>query len=146
MEACDSQNAVWGSGGETGALTGALPYERGSLERLHRLGLGDFMAALLAGAAGVVGPEIEHRLAKSLHDVGTIEIDVLDQRLAFLAIEDDVLVFPRRAAALHDEAERVGRADGSVYGIRRDEERFALAHEMIDDVLAFADAHFDVAF
>src|SRR5437764_661471 len=30
--------------------------------------------------------------------------------------------------------------------IRRDEKRFALAHNMIDNVIAFADSHFDVAF
>ena len=30
--------------------------------------------------------------------------------------------------------------------IRRNEKRFALAHNMIDNVIAFADSHFDVAF
>ena len=40
---------------------------------------------------------------------------------------------------------RVGRADRSVRNVRRDKEGFAFADGVIDDLVAFADAHFDVA-
>ncbi|OLE75482.1 MAG: hypothetical protein AUG74_03220 [Bacteroidetes bacterium 13_1_20CM_4_60_6] len=58
------------------------------------------MAAFLASAARIVIPEIEHRLAKVLHDVATIEVDVLDERAAIFAVENHVLVLARRPATL----------------------------------------------
>jgi hypothetical protein len=69
------------------------------LERLRRPGLFNLRAAILAGPARVVVPEIEHRLAERLHDVGAIEADVFDQGLAILAVEDDVFFFPGRSAS-----------------------------------------------
>ena len=115
------------------------------LEWLHWLGLWNFMTALLAGATRVICPEILHRLAEMLDDIGTIEIDVFDQGAAIVAIENDVLVFARRAAFFHDHTNGVRRANRRMRHIRWNEERFAFAHKMIDDLVAFADAHFDIA-
>ncbi|HEX4640761.1 MAG TPA: hypothetical protein VH252_05210, partial [Chthoniobacterales bacterium] len=95
------------------------------------------MAAVLAGAAFVVVPKIEHGLAEGVHNIGAIEIDVLDERAAFVAVKDDVLVLTRWSAALHDDADGIRRAHGSVRNIRRNEKRFALADEVIDDPIAF---------
>ena len=105
----------------------------------------DLRAALLAGAPRVVVPEIEHRLAEVLDDVAAVEIDVFHQRAAIFAVKNDVLVLARRTATFDHHANRVRRAHGRMRNIRRDEECFAFAHEMIDDAVAFADAHFDVA-
>ena len=55
-------------------------------------------------------------------------------------------MFSRRTAFLDHNADGVGWTDRRVRNIRRNEERFAFAHEMIDDAVAFADAYFDVAF
>jgi len=116
-----------------------------SSERLHRLGLGYFVAAILAGAAGVVVPEIEHRLAEMVDDIAAIEVDVFHECAAIVAIEDDVLMLTGRAAPFHHDADRLGRTDRGVRHIRRDEESLALSDEVIDDAIAFADADFDVA-
>jgi len=116
-----------------------------SLEGLHRLGLGNFVTALLAGAAGVIVPEIEHGLAEMVNDIGAIEVDVFHERAATVAVEDDVFVFAGRAAPFHDDADGVRRANRGVRNVRRDEEGLAFAHEVIDDAVAFADADFDVA-
>ena len=104
------------------------------------------MAAVLAGAAFVVVPEIEHGLAEMVHDVGAIEVDVFDERAAIVAIKNDVLVFAGRAAAFHDDADSVGWADRGVRDVWRNEERFAFANEVIDNAIALADPDFDVAF
>jgi hypothetical protein len=114
-------------------------------ERLHRLGLGDFRPAVFAGAPGIVVPKIEHGLAEVIDDIGAIEIDVFDQGAAVLAVENDVLVFAGRPAAFNHDADGVRRADRGVRDIRRDEKSFALADEVIDDPVAFADPDFDVA-
>ena len=108
-------------------------------------GCSNFRAAVLAGPPRVVVPEIEHRLAEMLDDVAAIEVDVFHERPAIFAVENDVFMFSRRAAALDHHAERVGRPHRRVRDVRRNEERFTFAHEMIDDLVAFADAHFDVA-
>jgi len=115
-------------------------------ERLHRLGLRYFVSAVFAGAPGIVVPEIEHRLAEMLDDVAAIEIDVFHERAAVIAIKDDVFVFAGGAAPFHDDADGVWRTDRRVHDVRRNEERFSFPHEMIDDAVAFADPHFDVAF
>jgi len=81
-----------------------------------------------------------------LDDVGAVEIDVFDQRPAIFTIENDVLVFSGRATSLDHNADRVRGTDRRMRNIRRNEEGFAFAHEVIDDAVAFADAHFDVAF
>ena len=74
-----------------------------------------------------------------------VEIDVFHQRAAIVAVENDVLMLARRAATLDHHADGVRRPHWRMRDIRRDEERLALAHEVIDDAVAFADAHFDVA-
>ena len=52
----------------------------------------------------------------------------------------------RRTATLHHDADRVRWPDRRVRDIWRNEECFAFAHKMINDAIAFAYAHFDVAF
>src|SRR4051812_37688023 len=78
-------------------------------ERLDRLGLRDFGAAVFAGAPLVVLPKIEHCLAEMLDDVPAIEIDVLDDRAALFAVKNDVLVLAGGATTFHDDAHRIGR-------------------------------------
>ena len=56
-----------------------------------------------------------------------------------------MFLFAGRPAPLHDDADGIGRAHRRVRHVRRDEESFAFADEMIDDFVAFADAHFDIA-
>ena len=115
------------------------------LKRLHRSGLLDLFTALFARPARVVVPEVEHRLAEVLHDVGAVEVNVFHQCPAIFAVENDVFPFARRTATLDHHAERVWRPLRRVRNIRRDEECFAFAHDVIHNPLAFADPHFDVA-
>jgi hypothetical protein len=116
------------------------------LERLYRLRLRDFFAALFAGATRVIGPKILHRLTEMLDDIGAIEVDILDQCSAIIAIKDDVFMFTRRPAPFHNNADGVRRPHRRMGDIRRDEECLPFSDEMIDDTIAFANAHFDVAF
>ena len=104
------------------------------------------MAAVFAGAARVVVPEIEHGLAEVIDDIGAIEIDVFDEGAAIIAIKNDVLVLARRPAAFDDDADGIGRTHRRVRNVRWNEKRFPFAHEMIDNLVALADTHFDVAF
>ena len=115
-------------------------------ERLDRLWLWDFVTTLFARAPRIVVPEIEHGLAEMLDDVAAIEIDVFDQRAAFLTIKNHVFVLSRRTATLDHHANRVRWPHWSMRNVRRDKECFAFPHKMINDSIAFADAHFDVAF
>src|SRR5450432_608078 len=115
------------------------------LEWLHRLGLQNLRPALLARASGIVVPEVEHRLTEGLDDVAAVEVDVLDERAAILAVEDNMLVLSGRTAALDHNTERVRRTNRRMRNIWRDEERLPFAHEVIDDPPALADAHFYVA-
>src|SRR5207302_344506 len=78
-------------------------------------------------------------------DIGAIELDVLDERATVFAVENDVFLFAGRPAPLHDDADGIGRAHRRMRHVRRNEESFAFADEMIDDFVAVADAHFDVA-
>jgi hypothetical protein len=117
-----------------------------ALEGFDRSWLLDFSAALFAGAPRVVVPEIEHRLTEMLHDVGAIEVNVFHERFAILAIKDHVLLFPGRTPPLDDDPDRVWRALWRMCHVRRNEEGFTLANDVIDDAVAFANAHFDVAF
>ena len=103
------------------------------------------MAAVLAGAAFVVIPEIEHGLAEVIDDIGAIEIDVFRERPAVIAVKDDVLVFAGRPPAFDDDADGIGRADGRMRHVRGNKKRFSFADEMIDDPIAFPNADFDVA-
>ena len=81
-----------------------------------------------------------------IDDVGAVEIDVFHEGAAVFAIKDDVLVFAGWTAALDDDADGVGRAHRGVRDIRRNKKRFTFADEMIDDLVALADADFDGAF
>jgi hypothetical protein len=116
-----------------------------SSERLDRLGLGNFGAAVLAGAPGIVVPKVEHRLAEMLDDIAAIEIDVFDERATFIAIKDDVLMLVGGPAALDDDADGIRRTDWRMRHIRRDKERLTFADEVIDDLLPFPDSDFDVS-
>jgi len=48
-----------------------------ALQRFHWRRFLDFLAALLAGTARIVIPEIDHRLTEMLDDVCAVEMDVL---------------------------------------------------------------------
>ena len=103
------------------------------------------MTAIFAGAPLIVVPEIEHGLAEMLHDVAAVEIDVFDERTAVIAEKDDVFVFAGRPATFDHDADGIGWTHRCVDDVGRDKEGFALADEMIDDLVTFADADFDVA-
>jgi hypothetical protein len=103
------------------------------------------MAALWASAPRVVVPEFEHSLAEMLDDVPAIEINILDERATVIAVKNNMLMFARRPPPFHDHSERVRRAHGRVRHVRRDEERLSFAHEVVNNALAFTNAHFDVA-
>src|SRR5437773_6116335 len=80
-----------------------------------------------------------------LDDIGAVEVNIFDQRPAVLAVEDDVFFLSRRATTLDHDADRVRRSLGRMRNIWRNEKRFAFVHNVIDDAIAFANAHFDVA-
>ena len=65
------------------AVSDAISFEsafhRNALQSSHRLWFFDFLAALFAGTARIVAPEIEHRLAEMLNDVRAVEMDVFHQ-------------------------------------------------------------------
>jgi hypothetical protein len=121
------------------------PYSN-ALQRLYRLRFFHFLTALLAGPARIIAPEFEHCLAKMVDDVFAIEVDVFHQCSTIFAVEDDVFFFARRPAPLHNQANGVWRSLGRVRHIRRNEERFALVDNVINDAVAFADTHLNVAF
>jgi hypothetical protein len=110
------------------------------------LGFFHFLTALFAGPARIIAPEFEHCLAKMVDDVFAIEVDVFHQCSTIFAVEDDVLLFTRRPAPLHNQANGVWRSLGRVRHIRRNEKRFALADNVINDAIPFADTHLNVAF
>ena len=115
------------------------------LEWLDRLRLRNFVTALFASSSRVVVPEIKHCFTEVVDDIGTITVDVFDQRSAVLAIKNYMFVLTRWAASLDHNADRVRRPHRRMRNVRRNEKRFALAHEMIDDPVALADADFNVA-
>jgi hypothetical protein len=117
-----------------------------ALQRLCRLRFFHFLTALLAGPACIIAPEFEHCLAKMVDNVFAIEVDVFHQRSTIFTVKNDVLLFTRRTAPLYNQANRVWRALGRVRHIRRNEKRFALADNVINDAVAFADSHLNVAF
>ena len=125
-----------------------LPYRRTTalLKWLHRLGLRDFPATFLAGASGIVVPEVLHRLAEVLNDIAAVEIDVFHQRAAIVAIKDYVFMLAWRPPTFHHNTNCVGWTDRRVRNIGRNKKRFSFAHEVIHDAIAFPDAHLDVAF
>ena len=81
-----------------------------------------------------------------VNDVFAVEVNVFHERSAIFAVENDVLLFTRRTAALYNYPHRVRRALRRVRHIRRNEKRLALADSVIDDPVAFADPHLDVSF
>jgi hypothetical protein len=115
------------------------------LQGFHRLRLLDLFAALLAGPAHIIVPEIEHRFTEMLDDVLAVEMDVFYQCSAIFAVEDYVLFFSRRAAALDYDADCVWRALWRVRHVRRNKECLALVYDVINDAIVLADAHLDVA-
>src|SRR5207245_2369774 len=62
-----------------------------------------------------------------------------------ISIKNDVLFLSRRAASLHHDSDRVRRALWGMRHTRWNEERLTLAHDMINNAIPLADAHFDVA-
>jgi len=116
-----------------------------ALQRLHRLWLLNLCSAFLASAACIVIPEIEHRLAEMLDDVRAVKMDVFDQCSAIFAVENDVFFFSGRTAPLDNHTNRVRRPLRGMRNIWRDKERFAFSDDMIDDAVAFANAHLNVA-
>ena len=117
-----------------------------TLQRLYWLRLFHLLTALFAGPARIITPEFEHRFAKMIDDVFAIEVNVFDQRSAIFTVENDVLLFTGRPAPLYNEANGVWRTLGRVRGIGRNEKCFALPDNVINDPIAFTDAHLNVAF
>src|SRR5882757_2156420 len=115
-----------------------------ALQRLYRLRFFHFFTALLAGPTRIIAPEFEHCLAKMVDDVFAIEVDVFDQCPTIFTVKNDMLLFTRRTASLYNQTNRVWRALGRVRYIRWNEKRFALADNVIDDAVAFADSHLNV--
>lgn len=74
------------------------------LERLHGCRLRNLRPALFAGPPGIVIPELQHRSAEMLDDIGAIEADILDEALAIRAIKNHVLFFAGRPAALDNHS------------------------------------------
>ena len=131
--------------GRRGDLTSSDEAADTTSEGLHRLRLRHFRSAFLAGATRIVVPEIEHRLTEMLNDIRAVKINVFHQGAAIVAIENDVFVLARRAATLDYDADRVRRPHRRMRNIRRDKERLTFADDVVDDAVAFANAHFDVA-
>ena len=115
------------------------------LKRLYRFRLLDFLAAVFAGPPRIVIPKLEHSLAKMLDDIGTIEVNILHERSTVITVEDNMLLLSRWTAALDHHADGVWRPLRGVRDIWRDEERLTFAHDVIDNAVALANAHFDVA-
>ena len=80
-----------------------------------------------------------------IDNVGAIEVDILDKRTAIVAIKDYMFVLARRTAAFNHNADCVRRPDGRMRHIRWNEERFAFADQMIDDLVAFTNSHLNIA-
>src|SRR6185503_14172769 len=99
------------------------PYSN-ALQRLYRLRFFHFFTALLAGPARIVAPEVEHCLAKMVNDVFAIEVDVFHQCSTIFAVENYMLFFARRPAALYNYPNRVRRALRRMRHVRRNEKRF----------------------
>ncbi len=105
-----------------------------------------FFPAFLARPTPIVIPEFEHCLAKVVHYIGAIEVNILHQSSAILTVENYVLLFSGRAAALYNNASCVRRALRRVRHIRRDEKSFALTDNVIHDPIVFADPDLNIAF
>jgi hypothetical protein len=117
-----------------------------ALQRLYRLRFFHFLTALFASPACIIAPEFEHCLAKMVDDVFAIEVHVFHQCSTTFTVENDVFLFTRRPAPFHDQANGVWRSLGRVRHIGRNEKRFALVDNVINDAIAFANTHLNVAF
>ena len=84
------------------------------LEWLDRLWRRDFVAALFASASRVIRPKIFHCLAEMFDNVGTVEIDILDQRAAVVTVKNHMLVFARWSASFHNHTDCVRRTNRRV--------------------------------
>ena len=80
-----------------------------------------------------------------LDDVCAVEVNIFYQRAAIFAVKNDVLLLTGWATTLDHHADGVWRPLRGVRDIRRDEERLTFAHDVIDNAVALANAHFDVA-
>jgi hypothetical protein len=116
------------------------------LKRLYRFGLLDLLTAVFAGAPRIIIPELEHRPAKMLDDVGAVKVDILHQRSTVIAVEDHMLFLSRRAAALDYDTDSIWWPLRRVRDIGRDEEGFAFVDNVIHDLVALPDAHLDITF
>src|SRR6266545_3234978 len=120
-------------------------FHRNALQSAPRLRFLDLLAALLAGTARIVIPEIEHCLAEMLNDIYAVEMDIFHQCATILAVKNNVLFFSRRPASFDHNTNRIRRPLWRVRHIRRDKECFVFSDDMIHDAIAFANAHLDVA-
>src|SRR5262249_15162078 len=105
-----------------------------------------FLTTFLAGPPRIIAPEFEHCLAKMVDDVFAIEVNVFHQCSTVFTVENYMLLFTGRTAPLYNQPNRVWRALGRVRHIGRNEKRFALADNVVNDAVAFADTHFNVPF
>src|SRR6266704_4528152 len=80
-----------------------------------------------------------------LDDVRAVKMDVFNQCPAISAVENDVFFFSKRTAPLDNHTDRVRRPLRGMRNIWRDKEGFAFSDDMIDDAIAFANAHLNVA-
>ena len=80
-----------------------------------------------------------------LDDVGAIKMNVFHERPAIFAVKNNVLLLSGWPAPFDHDSDRIGRPLRRVWNIRRDEERLAFPHDMIDDSIALPDPDFDVA-
>src|SRR4029077_14302304 len=117
-----------------------------ALQGFHWRRFLDFLAALLAGTAHIVIPEIEHRLTEMLNNVCAVEMDVFHQCSAIVAVKNNVLFFSWRPAPSNPDPNSLRRPWRRVRHIRRDKECFAFSDNVVHDTVAFANAHLDVAF
>ena len=81
-----------------------------------------------------------------LNDIGAVEMDILDQCSTVLAVENNMLLLSRWAAALDHHSNGIWWPLGRVREIRRDEEGFAFMDNVIHDLVALPDAYLNVAF
>src|SRR5215831_18544023 len=115
-----------------------------ALQRFHRFWLLNLCSTSLAGTARIVLPKIEHRSAEMLNDVRAIKMNVLYQRPAVFAVENDVFFLSGRTTSLDHDTDRVRRPLRRMRHIRRDKEGFAFFDDVIHEPVAFVSAHLNI--
>jgi hypothetical protein len=80
-----------------------------------------------------------------LNDVHAIEMNVFHQRATIFTVENNMFFLARRATTLHYYADGIRRTLRGMRNVWRNEKRFALTHNMIDNAIAFANSHFNIA-